>query len=305
MGYTTSFKGKLTVTPPMRQNHLFYLRRFCATRRQSWRTRAEFPDNDTVVDDLPDTTRAMVGLPVGIRGAYFIGDDSESGFELLDPFEYHQYVYCNNTPPGKFAKTDEYRRRPANFLQLMEEHGYGTPAFQEALEPYPKHERQPSLNVDIEIPDDRTLMFPDYEQKVYGYVLWVRYLIHHFFEPWGYQVTGSVSWQGESENDFGTMAVYDNCVLTSNQYGVLPAPWGHFNFTAERFRLFPPSIREVLRTTLLVLKRLRVLQPIQRLIIAKVVKSKEDFEGVFPLHDPTLPVATEKGMGESDFCLIM
>jgi hypothetical protein len=42
--------------------------------------------------------------------------------------------------------------------------------------------------------------------------LWLRYLIRHFLAPWGYVLSGRVTWQGELSDDKGTITVTDNHV---------------------------------------------------------------------------------------------
>lgn len=49
-------------------------------------------------------------------------------------------------------------------------------------------------------------------EKFYNYVEWLKYLIHHFFEPFGYVLNGDITWQGEDSDDCGTICVKDNVV---------------------------------------------------------------------------------------------
>ena len=51
-------------------------------------------------------------------------------------------------------------------------------------------------------------------EKFYDYVQWLVYLIDHFLEPWGYVLNGRVAWQGEDEEDRGTIVVVDNVADT-------------------------------------------------------------------------------------------
>jgi len=55
------------------------------------------------------------------------------------------------------------------------------------------------------------------EEKFYFYCEWIKYLINNFLEPWGYQVNGTVRWQGEDENDKGMIDIYDNIVVVSQE----------------------------------------------------------------------------------------
>jgi len=49
-------------------------------------------------------------------------------------------------------------------------------------------------------------------EKFYYYVEWLEYLIEHFLEPWGYTLNGVVLWEGEEEDDLGTIRIEDNVV---------------------------------------------------------------------------------------------
>ena len=51
-------------------------------------------------------------------------------------------------------------------------------------------------------------------EKFYSYVEWLRYIIQHYFEPWGYTVNGEVEWQGEDRDDLGKIIVEKNMVFT-------------------------------------------------------------------------------------------
>lgn len=52
------------------------------------------------------------------------------------------------------------------------------------------------------------------DEKFYQYTKWLEYLIEHFLKPWGYTVSGRVSWQGEEQGDVGVIVVTDNVVTT-------------------------------------------------------------------------------------------
>jgi hypothetical protein len=47
-------------------------------------------------------------------------------------------------------------------------------------------------------------------EKFYSYGPWLSYLIDHFLKPWGYEVDGHVSWEGESQGDVGVILVSAN-----------------------------------------------------------------------------------------------
>jgi hypothetical protein len=51
-------------------------------------------------------------------------------------------------------------------------------------------------------------------EKFYNYIEWLKYLIDHFFEPWGIKLNGEIEWQGEDMSDRGKIGVIDNVVKT-------------------------------------------------------------------------------------------
>lgn len=65
MGYNTDFSGEFTITPPLTPERVVYLQRFNETRRVA----RDFAKTAM----RPDGVRALVGLPVGPEGAYFVG----------------------------------------------------------------------------------------------------------------------------------------------------------------------------------------------------------------------------------------
>jgi len=50
----------------------------------------------------------------------------------------------------------------------------------------------------------------DQGEKFYEYDAWLIYLIKHFIAPSGYKLNGEIQFQGEDEDDFGTICVADN-----------------------------------------------------------------------------------------------
>ncbi len=65
MGYTTTFSGSFTVTPPLSPEQVAYLNAFNRTRRMA---------RDAIkATRLPDPVREAVGLPIGAQGGYFVG----------------------------------------------------------------------------------------------------------------------------------------------------------------------------------------------------------------------------------------
>jgi hypothetical protein len=70
---------------------------------------------------------------------------------------------------------------------------------------------QPGLWCQWRINDDGNLVWDGCE-KFYDYIEWLKYLIQHFFKPWGYVLNGEITWEGENRDDFGTIYVNNNIV---------------------------------------------------------------------------------------------
>jgi len=94
MGYTTEFKGFLTITPTMKPEHVAYINQFSETRRMR--------RNEFLTAERPDPIREAVELPVGEDGCYFVGEEGFAGQDHgKDVVEY------NNPPrsqPGLWCK---------------------------------------------------------------------------------------------------------------------------------------------------------------------------------------------------------
>ena len=54
----------------------------------------------------------------------------------------------------------------------------------------------------------------DGQEKFYKYVEWLQYLINHFLQPWGYELSGEVMWQGETASDRGQIIVEANTIVS-------------------------------------------------------------------------------------------
>ena len=73
---------------------------------------------------------------------------------------------------------------------------------------------QPGLWCKWEPNEDGTAIRWNGREKFYRYVEWLRYLIVHFLSPWGYDLNGDVSWQGEERGDTGVIRVRHSRVTT-------------------------------------------------------------------------------------------
>jgi hypothetical protein len=54
-------------------------------------------------------------------------------------------------------------------------------------------------------------------EKFSSFEDWIRYLVKHFFEPWGYKLNGKVTWDGEDRGDFGVLVMTDNVLVAKHR----------------------------------------------------------------------------------------
>jgi hypothetical protein len=189
MGYTTDFDGQFKFDRPLEPLHATYLKAFNEKRRMK--------RNSAIAEKFPDPVRLAVGLPIGEDGAYFVGgsDDGEIFFGRGQGRDASIIDY--NIPPGQIPYTvggDISKEYAAN-EKLIEE-----------------GKCQPGLWCGWTISEDDAYLIHDGGEKFYHYVEWLQYLINHFFEPWGYKITGTVKWQGEENGDMGKIIVKKNKV---------------------------------------------------------------------------------------------
>ena len=71
MGYSTDFYGRFELDRPLASEHQTYLEAFARTRRMQ--------RDVTITAMLPDPIREAAGLPLGIDGAYYVGNTAGFG----------------------------------------------------------------------------------------------------------------------------------------------------------------------------------------------------------------------------------
>jgi len=59
-----------------------------------------------------------------------------------------------------------------------------------------------------------TVIEHDGGEKFYYYVEWLEYLVEHFLKPWGYSISGEVTWSGEESTDHGKIVAKRNKITT-------------------------------------------------------------------------------------------
>jgi hypothetical protein len=74
---------------------------------------------------------------------------------------------------------------------------------------------QPGLWCDWAPNEDGTQILWNGSEKFYHYKEWLQYIIDHFLTRWDYKLNGTVSWQGEDEDDKGIITINDNVVSST------------------------------------------------------------------------------------------
>jgi hypothetical protein len=76
VSYDMEFRGEFGVEPPLRPEHLAYLRAFNGSRR--------LKRDPVVAASLDDPVRVAAGLPIGAEGEYFVGHAGNWGKESVE-----------------------------------------------------------------------------------------------------------------------------------------------------------------------------------------------------------------------------
>jgi hypothetical protein len=173
MGYNTTFRGSFLLNKILRPEHKAYLRRFSEMQHVAL--------DEERLKNYPDPLREVVGLPIGKNGMYFTG--------LIDPDEGGNSLLLYSLSFDKMEALDNMEA----IMQSLLEHARGFPSA--------RCQWVPTYNSwGIEW---------DQGDKFYGYVEWLRFLIEHFLLPWGYELSGTVSYEGE-QGEHGRIIVTNN-----------------------------------------------------------------------------------------------
>lgn len=197
MGYTTDFSGELTLSTPLTVSQFKYLEKFSKTRRMKrdvnklmelYKGKGGYPGR-TVKKNTPEEI-------YGKDGEYFVGGLGFAGQDC------DASVIDNNTPPGQIGYDDKSLEWNDRFNENNRRSEAG--------------ECQPGLWCQwvVEGGDEQVLQW-DGGEKFYSYIEWLKYLINHFFEPWGVKLNGVIDWYGEDRSDMGRITVKDNVVKVS------------------------------------------------------------------------------------------
>ena len=192
MGYTTDFSGTLELSRAATTKETDYINKFCETRRMKRDVNKLMKMYDGKYGHPTPKTNTPEGI-YGIDGEYFVKDDGIMGQEddgsIID----------FNCTPGQVT--------------------YDDPNYSDFNQRWQENEKRimngicsPGLWCQWMLYNDGTELGWDGGEKFYQYVPWLKYLIEHFFEPWGIKLNGEILWQGEETNDFGKIIVKDNIV---------------------------------------------------------------------------------------------
>jgi hypothetical protein len=80
------------------------------------------------------------------------------------------------------------------------------------IDPNSPPSTQPGLWCQWRPSEDGKAIEWDGGEKFYHYIEWLKYMINHFFQPWGIKLNGEVTWEGENSSDMGKIIVKDNIV---------------------------------------------------------------------------------------------
>lgn len=191
MGYSTDFYGALKLSRTATEAEKNYINLFSGTRRMKrdvsklmelYKGEHGLPN----FNNIPNRTPEQI---YGNDGEYFCMDDVQHG-QLRD-----DSIIDYNESPGKleYDKNIDFRLRWDENERRIKD-----------------GKCQPGLWCQWVISEDGTLLEWDGGEKFYYYTEWLKYMISHFFQPWGIKLNGEIEWEGEDRNDRGKIVVKDN-----------------------------------------------------------------------------------------------
>lgn len=195
MGYTTDFNGSFKLNRPATVAEKNYINTFSRIRHMR--------RDVNILMDLYKGSHGLLGTSAethtpeqiyGVEGAYFAKDDNNYGQDRDNS------ILDYNQPPNQlgFDNTVSFDERWKENQKRVNE-GSCVPA----------------LWCQWVLNDEGTEVEWDGGEKFYEYIAWIKYLITHFFQPWGIVLNGEVEWSGEERGDIGKI------VITNNEVKVL------------------------------------------------------------------------------------
>lgn len=215
MGYTTDFKGSFAFSRPLSAQEAKYIRDFSGSRRMKrdvkvlnelYKGKHGLPNRVVITPEMEINIKFFTDLGIevaltpttdnrtpeqiyGVDGEYFANPGKDSG-QSRDAS-----IIDYNNPPGHISHSDFSKGWDLN-QERIEKGEVG----------------QPGLWCQWTVSKDNSRLEWDGGEKFYYYTYWLKYLIKHFFAPWGVELVGEVIWQGEEPGDVGKIVVVDNVV---------------------------------------------------------------------------------------------
>ncbi len=174
MGYNTTFIGHFLLNKTLRPEQKAYLQRFSEIYHVAL--------DEKKLQAYDDPLREIVGLPIGKNGMYFTG------------------MIPDETDVSKIAPPQLKDMSIGNIYNVLQ-------AQQEREFIFPSHWCQW-----VPTRDGKGIEW-DGGEKFYNYEEWLHFLIDHFLIPWGYELSGTVSFEGE-QGEHGRIIVTCNEIKT-------------------------------------------------------------------------------------------
>lgn len=135
--------------------------------------------DEAISSKIDDPIRIAVGLPAGLAGGYTLIDTDPFG-----PVVDNSVVDYNNPPEGQPGLWCEWTPTD-NGIELEWNHA----------------------------------TFIVSSSFFYCYLDWLIYLNEHFFQPWGYRLSGQVQWKDENKNRKGFITIDNDNDVSCDSYG--------------------------------------------------------------------------------------
>lgn len=225
MGYTTDFDGSFKLDKPLTPLHKLYLEHFNDIRHMKRN-----------VEVLPvDPILKFVKLPKGVEGEFYIGSKlkkmpswtpqtnkyyTEEFRQKVLVLMYVQKYQMPELDQNVFfmiikhlskdiSNLDFNHERNLEYLSIKPESDHKDKSILDNNRP---SKTQPGLWCQWTPNKDGTAIEWDGGEKFYEYTAWLQYIIDKFLIPWGYELNGEVTYQGEGFGDSGTIRVVGNVV---------------------------------------------------------------------------------------------
>lgn len=219
MGYSTDFSGSFQLSRPTTAEEKAYLDKLADTRRMQrdvaklmkiYKGKGGLPlfqtkltkEQKELVKQLEKSGVKVTATEIvdnrtaeeiyGFKGEYFVGADGFRGQDSDDS------IIDYNAASGEVAYADykgDWDKREEALAKLNAD-----------------KIKQPGLWLQWVLNDSGTELEWNGGEKFYNYIEWLKYLVVHFFEPWGIKLNGEVEWSGEDRSDVGKIVVKDNVI---------------------------------------------------------------------------------------------